>query len=111
MFLESGRVEEVDACVEEAMTLFPGSYQALYLKGRVRQMQQQFSEAKAGYLAALSVCATHLPSIRQMALVYKAEGNLRMAEKMLRDLVRVDPLDHLTWHALGRVLCEVGDVG
>jgi len=44
-----------------------------------------------------------------LAIVYEAEGNIRMAEKVLRDLVKIDPLDHHTWHALGQVLTKSGE--
>lgn len=104
MFLESGKFDDVLMCVNEALSLFPTSHHALYLKGRLRHTQGSVQEAKTCYLAALGLYPHHFPSLRQLALCYKEEGNLRMAEKLLRDLVRLDPLDHDSWNALALIL-------
>jgi len=93
------------------------SHQTLYLKGRVvmskanESKDQQatdkwLNEAKACFLGSLSILPNHIPSMRQLTGVYQAEGNLKMAEKVLRDLIKIEPLDHETWQKLGQVIAE-----
>lgn len=107
--MDANRLEEVELCVEEALLTFPSSHQAIYLKGKLKHLAGRLNEAKTAYLGALSAYPGHIASLRQLALVYQAEGNMAMAEKTLRDLVSIDPLDHLTWFALGRVLADQRD--
>lgn len=94
-FIELDRATEVQACVEEACNIFPNSHEALYLKSRLflirgnkapnASLSKRYrSEAKSCLLAALSVLPTHLPSLQCLASIYHTEGNLILAEKMLR---------------------------
>ncbi|MFH4975241.1 hypothetical protein AB6A40_001950 [Gnathostoma spinigerum] len=119
LYLEFNRVSEVRSCVEEACSLFPNSHQALYLKARLLAVRADSSndlrvkekfrtEAKASLLGALAILPSHIPSLRQLALIYWSESNIRMAEKLLRDVVRVDPLHPDQWQLLGSVLAEDG---
>ncbi|CAD5208472.1 unnamed protein product [Bursaphelenchus xylophilus] len=116
LLIEANRLADIQACVEEAYGQFPNSYQATYLKGRVFLTQADkvsedlkptlHSEARASFLAALVINPTHIPSIIQLAQLYRLENNPKMAEKMLRDAVNIDPLREEVWQALGRVLAE-----
>jgi tetratricopeptide (TPR) repeat protein len=67
------------------------------------------AEAKASLLGALAILPSHIPSLRHLAGVYRSEGNTRMAEKMLRDLVGVDPMEEQSWQDLGVLLADQGD--
>uniref|UniRef100_A0A183DLZ3 Tetratricopeptide repeat protein n=1 Tax=Gongylonema pulchrum TaxID=637853 RepID=A0A183DLZ3_9BILA len=42
------------------------------------------TDAKASLLGALAIAPSHISSLRHLASIYRAEGNRRMAEKMLR---------------------------
>lgn len=49
-------------------------------------------EARTYFLAALSINPIHCQSFRYLSHVYRLESNPKMAEKMLRDAVAIDPL-------------------
>uniref|UniRef100_A0A7E4VXZ7 TTC7_N domain-containing protein n=1 Tax=Panagrellus redivivus TaxID=6233 RepID=A0A7E4VXZ7_PANRE len=118
-FIELDRAHDLQTCVEEACSIFPHSHEALYLKGRLFFIRSNKSEqpslktsyraeAKSCLLAALSILPNHLPSLQCLASLYHAENNLVLAEKMIRDIINVDPLHHMQWHELGRILASQG---
>jgi hypothetical protein len=123
LFLDSEYLSDLTTCVNEAFSLFPGSFQVMYLKVRVlyrlrknfifqgrlallqaeklanatapasiESCQRWCAEARSNFLAALTANPSHWQSFRYMSRVYRIEGNSKMAEKMLRDAVVVDPL-------------------
>lgn len=94
-FIEAERISDVQICVEEACSIFPNSHEALYLKAKLFLIKAEKmknpplanryrAEAKSCLLAALSILPTHLPSMQALAKAYHGEGNLVLAEKMLR---------------------------
>uniref|UniRef100_A0A915PVY3 Tetratricopeptide repeat protein 7 N-terminal domain-containing protein n=1 Tax=Setaria digitata TaxID=48799 RepID=A0A915PVY3_9BILA len=119
LFLDLNRMDDVRPCIEEASSLYPCSYQALYIKGRllaaraakcenVVKCEHLRSDAKASLLGALAIAPSHVSSLRHLACIYRLEGNIPMAEKMLRDVVQIDPLHNDSWQALGMILSEDG---
>lgn len=48
------------------------------------------TDAKASLLGALAITPSHISSLRHLANIYRMEGNIRMAEKMLRLLITND---------------------
>ncbi|EJW82970.1 TPR Domain containing protein [Wuchereria bancrofti] len=119
LFLDLGRMEDVRPCIEEASALYPSSHQALYIKGRLlaaraakcentAKCEHLRSDAKASLLGALAIAPSHVSSLRHLARIYRLEGNIPMAEKMLRDVVQIDPLHNDSWQALGLILSEDG---
>ncbi|CAI5445165.1 unnamed protein product [Caenorhabditis angaria] len=120
LYLAEGKLSEVSKCVEQAVVLFPHSPQAMYLKGRLLGYRAQKieekataakirGEAKAAYLSALALAPNHSPSMSALAKLYSEEGNLKMAEHMLREMVRDDPLNCEWWQQLGCTLMKNGD--
>ncbi|TKR77577.1 hypothetical protein L596_018520 [Steinernema carpocapsae] len=121
LFIENCRADDVHACVEEAISLFPNSHQALYLKGRLFSLRSKELDgkdpmtakscrkhAKSCLLAALAIYPSHIPSLRHLAEVYKSEENMKMAENVLRDVIKADPLDSNSWQKLAEVLSADG---
>ncbi|VDM44239.1 unnamed protein product [Toxocara canis] len=117
LYLDLDRVAEVRPCVEEACSIFPNSHQALYLKGRLLALraerctdtatrERMRTDAKASLLGALAIAPSHIASLSHLADIYRAEGNIRMAEKMLKDVVRIEPLHNESWQMLGMILAE-----
>lgn len=109
LFLDGNYVDEVQECVEEACQMFPNSHQALYLKGRLHQVAGRIKDAKGCYLGALGIFPNHIPSMRCLASVYEDGGNLRMSEQVLRELVKIDPLEYKIWFSLGSLLAKNGN--
>nr|CAD2190903.1 unnamed protein product [Meloidogyne enterolobii]CAD2208292.1 unnamed protein product [Meloidogyne enterolobii] len=120
-FIEIERMNDVQACVEEACMIYPNSYQALYLKGHLyfkraekcaqtdpNLSKKLMAEAKNFVLGAISICTEHVLSIACLGRIYHFEGYLKMAEKMFRDATSIEPYDARNWHQLGCVLSELG---
>uniref|UniRef100_A0A183C2F8 TPR_REGION domain-containing protein n=1 Tax=Globodera pallida TaxID=36090 RepID=A0A183C2F8_GLOPA len=120
-FIEIERVQDVQACVEEACTIYPHSHQALYLKGHLNlsraekcankdpALSRKFrGDARNCFLGALSMCVVHCPSYSSLSKVYYLDGNLKMAEKMLRESLAIDPLNFQSWQDLGKLMAEFG---
>uniref|UniRef100_A0AC35TRV3 TTC7_N domain-containing protein n=1 Tax=Rhabditophanes sp. KR3021 TaxID=114890 RepID=A0AC35TRV3_9BILA len=117
LFIDLNKIREVTSCVEEACSIFPNSHQALFLRGRLLNKRADecgdleiegklISEAKSYYLAALSITPTHIPSLLHLSKIYKNQGNYEMTEKLLRDVINIDPLNHEHWNVLGTILLE-----
>ncbi|VDP34838.1 unnamed protein product [Soboliphyme baturini] len=104
IFLELGKVSEVQHCINEACTLYPQFYQAMYLKGRVFHCLGRLSEAKSCYFAAIGISPYHIPSLCYLVMAYEAEGNRTMAEQVLKDMVKIDSMNYHTWLAFGKLL-------
>lgn len=120
LYIAEGRHADLTKVIEQAITMFPSSPQALYLKGRLLVSRSQKladdslssrvrGEAKSAYLSALALTPGHFPSMAALAQVYEEEGNQKMAEHMLREMVRVDPLNCEWWQQLGCSLMKRGD--
>lgn len=120
-FIEIDRLSDVQACVEEACTIYYNSHQALYLKGylymvranKLTKKDPSLSkrlkmEAKNYLLGAISMCTGHVSSYIALGKLYYLDGNLKMAEKMFRDSIVIDPFNFESWHRLGCVLAELG---
>lgn len=120
-FIEIGRLQDVQACMEEACMIYPNSHQALYLKGHLYLVRAERcapadpalskrlrAEAKNCIMGAISICTGHVPSHACLGRLYHSEGNLKMAEKMFRDSIAFNPFHSRCWHKLGCVLAELG---
>uniref|UniRef100_A0A0N5AL77 TTC7_N domain-containing protein n=1 Tax=Syphacia muris TaxID=451379 RepID=A0A0N5AL77_9BILA len=119
LFIESGQLEIVRTCVEEACSIFPNSHQTLYLKGKLLTLRAAketdekiiahlHNEAKVCLLGALALVPSHVTSLKHLANIYYSEGNVLMAEKMLKDILQIDPLYSDSWQLLGIVLSKAG---
>uniref|UniRef100_A0A0N4ZY36 TTC7_N domain-containing protein n=1 Tax=Parastrongyloides trichosuri TaxID=131310 RepID=A0A0N4ZY36_PARTI len=119
MFLEYGKINEVTSCVEEACNLFPNSHQSIYLKGKLLMKKcesiedrdnkmKMISEAKSCFLGSLSISPSHIPSLTNLSKIYEEQEMYEMAEKLYRDVITIDPLNHIHWHELGKILSEQG---
>ncbi|KRZ80949.1 Tetratricopeptide repeat protein 7B [Trichinella papuae] len=104
ILLQLGMVDEVEQCLAEACnSCCSQTFQILYLKGRVFHVLKQLDNAKACYKTTLSLFAGHTAAIRHLALIYQAEGNYCMAEKLLRDVVRAEPVNCENWFSLAEL--------
>uniref|UniRef100_A0A914HBX5 Uncharacterized protein n=1 Tax=Globodera rostochiensis TaxID=31243 RepID=A0A914HBX5_GLORO len=65
-------------------------------------------DARNCFLGALSMCMVHCPSYSSLSKVYYLDGNLKMAEKMLRESLAIDPLNFQSWQDLGKLMAEFG---
>uniref|UniRef100_A0A8R1Z4T3 Tetratricopeptide repeat protein 7 N-terminal domain-containing protein n=1 Tax=Pristionchus pacificus TaxID=54126 RepID=A0A8R1Z4T3_PRIPA len=119
LFLDEGRLSDVQPCIEQAVQLFPNSAHALYLKGRLMAAKgatmsaangasRVRAEARGAFLSALSLAPEYINALVHLASLSKEDGQMEMAEHCLKELVRVDPLDGRWWNDLGELLLARG---
>ncbi|CEF64605.1 Lethal (2) k14710 [Strongyloides ratti] len=119
MFIEYGKLSEVSSCIEEACNLFPNSHQCIYLKGKLLAKKAESiedyeiklkmkTEAKSCFLGALSISPSHIPSLTNLSKLYEEQEMYEMAEKLYRDAITIDPMNHIYWYELGKILSEQG---
>ncbi|XP_064601863.1 tetratricopeptide repeat protein 7B-like isoform X2 [Liolophura sinensis] len=108
LYLDMDKVCEAESCVIETSGIFPLSHQVAYMKGRVFEYKQNYSEAKSNYENAVSINPGHIKSLHHLGLVLHYMNNDRLAEKVLRDAVNADPTSHLSWYSLGQILQSIG---
>ncbi|KAF8793573.1 Tetratricopeptide repeat protein 7B like protein [Argiope bruennichi] len=83
LYLRQGQLKEAEASIMEANALFPLSHQLMV-------MVSGFETSK-------------------VSMVHHNLGNSRLAEKLLRDAVTIDPMSHQSWFNMGKVLQDMGD--
>lgn len=71
--------------------------------------KQEWNEAKLCFQNAVAINPQHIKSLQQLGLVYHYLGQQRLAETTLRDAAKIDPMSHMTWYNLGKVLESLGD--
>ncbi|GMR41370.1 hypothetical protein PMAYCL1PPCAC_11565 [Pristionchus mayeri] len=120
LFLDEGRLNDVQPCIEQAVLLFPNSAHALYLKGRLLAAKSASmsvanganrvrADARGAFLSALSLAPEYVNALSHLAKLSKEDGQMEMAEHCLKELVRVDPLDGRWWNELGELLLARGN--
>ncbi|GMT17976.1 hypothetical protein PFISCL1PPCAC_9273 [Pristionchus fissidentatus] len=119
LFLDEGRLNDVQPCIEQAVQLFPNSAHALYLKGRLLAAKSAGmsvangaarlrTEARGAMQSALSLAPDYINALCHLAKLSKEDGHMEMAEHCYKELVRIDPLDGRWWNELGELLLARG---
>lgn len=96
-------------CVNEAASLQPYSHLVLYTRGLVHAARHEWEEARHSFQNALAVHPTHLDTIINLGSAYYELGWLRLAEKMLREAVVLEPGAPHSWTRLARVMAALGE--
>ncbi|KFM58237.1 Tetratricopeptide repeat protein 7B, partial [Stegodyphus mimosarum] len=109
LYLRLGQLKEAEASINEANALFPLSHQLMVMKGRIHECRQEYNEAKLCFQNAVSVNPFHVKALQHLSMVHHTLGNSRLAEKLLRDAVTIDPMSHQSWFNMGKVLQDMGD--
>ncbi|XP_046456271.1 tetratricopeptide repeat protein 7B-like isoform X2 [Daphnia pulex] len=109
LYVRLGKCEEALACAQEAALLSPASHHVMYLRGLIHESKNEFAEAKTYFKNATSLSPFHIPSLQHLGLCVHYLGSHRLAEKTLRETVRLDPVAENSWYNLGKVLEAMGD--
>ncbi|XP_035208898.1 tetratricopeptide repeat protein 7B-like [Stegodyphus dumicola] len=109
LYLRLGQLKEAEASINEANALFPLSHQLMVMKGRIHECRQEYNEAKLCFQNAVSVNPFHVKALQHLSMVHHTLGNSRLAEKLLRDAVTIDPMSHQSWFNMGKILQDMGD--
>ncbi|GBM52501.1 Tetratricopeptide repeat protein 7B [Araneus ventricosus] len=109
LYLRQGQLKEAEASIMEANALFPLSHQLMVMKGRVHECRHEYEEAKLCFQNAVAVNPFHVKALQHLSMVHHNLGNSRLAEKLLRDAVTIDPMSHQSWFNMGKVLQDMGD--
>ncbi|KAE8600703.1 hypothetical protein XENTR_v10013368 [Xenopus tropicalis] len=108
LFMEQQELKEAGFCLHEAGSLFPTSHTVLYMRGRLAEMKGCLEEAKQLYDEALAVNPDGGKIMHSLGLVLTRLERKSLAEKVLRDAVRMQSTSHEAWNGLGQVLQEEG---
>ncbi|KAI9556045.1 hypothetical protein GHT06_018612 [Daphnia sinensis] len=109
LYVRLGKCEEALACAQEAAILSPASHHVMYLRGLIHETKNEFADAKTYFKNATSLSPFHIPSLQHLGLCVHYLGSHRLAEKTLRETVRLDPVAENSWYNLGKVLEAMGD--
>jgi len=104
LYVRLGKCEEALACAQEAATLSPVSHHVMFLRGLIHETKNEFAEAKTFFKNATALSPFHGSSLQHLGIVFHHLGSHRLAEKTLRDAVRLDPTAENSWYNLGKVL-------
>lgn len=104
VYISMEKDAEASACIQEAHLIFPLSPDVLFQRGRIFEIQEKYTDAKNCFDNAIAINPGHVPSIQHLGALYQKNGNLVMAEKVLRDAINIDPTAFEAWHVLGVVL-------
>ncbi|XP_075060215.1 tetratricopeptide repeat protein 7A [Mixophyes fleayi] len=108
LFMEQQHMKEAGFCIQEAASLFPTSHTVLYMRGKLAEMKGCLEEAKQLYNEALTVNPDGVKIMHSLGLVLRRLGRNSLAEKFLRDAVRIQSTSHDSWKGLGEVLQAQG---
>nr|CDS15355.1 tetratricopeptide repeat protein 7B [Echinococcus granulosus] len=104
LYLESGRIEDAQDCVAEAVSLSQINHELLYLRGRIFEATGRLEEARTMYESAIAINPSHIKSLYSLANTLKQSGQYILAEQALRDALAVDSTNSRVWRLLGEVL-------
>uniref|UniRef100_A0A8C5MR41 Tetratricopeptide repeat domain 7A n=1 Tax=Leptobrachium leishanense TaxID=445787 RepID=A0A8C5MR41_9ANUR len=108
LFMEQQHVKEAGFCMQEAASLFPTSHTVLYMRGKLAEMKGFLEEAKQLYDEALTVNPDGVKIMHSLGLILNKLGRRNLAEKVLRDAVKIQTTSHEAWNGLGEVLQAQG---
>lgn len=103
-YLRHEKLIDAEMCCQEIAVLNSMSYLYLYLKGRIHEYKEEFSQAKIYYQNALSINPYHIPSLQQLSIVLCFLEDFHLAEKMIRDAISLNNSLPDSWQILARVL-------
>ncbi|XP_009473330.1 PREDICTED: tetratricopeptide repeat protein 7A isoform X1 [Nipponia nippon] len=108
LFMEQQHLKEAGFCIQEAASLFPTSHAVLYMRGRLAEMKGNLEEAKQLYDEALTVNPAGVEIMHSLGLVLSRLERRDLAQKVLRDAIRIQTTSHRAWNSLGEVLQAQG---
>ncbi|NXE08165.1 TTC7A protein, partial [Lophotis ruficrista] len=108
LFMEQQHLKEAGFCIQEAASLFPTSHAVLYMRGRLAEMKGNLEEARQLYDEALTVNPAGVEIMHSLGLVLSKLERKDLAQKVLRDAVRIQTTSHRAWNSLGEVLQAQG---
>ncbi|ELT88701.1 hypothetical protein CAPTEDRAFT_175698 [Capitella teleta] len=109
LYLRLGKLDCAQNSIQEATSIHPISHALSHMRGRLYEEKEELAEAKACYENAVAINPCHVISLQHLGMVLHKMGNGRMAEKVLRDAVNIDPMSSVSWFTLGRVLETLED--
>jgi chemotaxis protein methyltransferase WspC len=90
---DSGRLDLAESLCAEVLALEPGTAEAHYLRGVVRQAQGKLDEAQENLEKALYLDPRHYQALVHMMLLAERRGNLRLADNYRRRARQTMPME------------------
>jgi tetratricopeptide (TPR) repeat protein len=115
VYLEIDLPHEALNCIQEAASINPMCHQIMYMvrykhfvlmyfltdflsqRGQVNVHQSQWVDAKQCFLNAVSANPNHPEALRALGEAHYILGEPRLAEKILKDAVKMDPNSPNLW--------------
>jgi chemotaxis protein methyltransferase WspC len=88
---DSGRLDEAEALCVQVLALNPGSAEAYYLRGVVRQAQGMFDDARESLEKALYLDPRHYQALVHMTLLAERRGDASQANNYRRRASQLAP--------------------
>jgi len=107
--LERGRVDDADRFADDALDLVPADAEALYMKGEVDRVREDFEDALAFYDRAIESNVRHVPARRARTRVLLKLGRLEDARTAVEELREISPFDPEAAYFQARILRQLGD--
>jgi len=90
---DSGRLDAAETLCAEVLALEPGSAEAHYLRGVIRQAQGMLDEAQESLEKALYLDPRHHQALVHMMLLAERRGNRRLADNYRRRARQTTPME------------------
>jgi tetratricopeptide (TPR) repeat protein len=92
--LRQGKLEDAKNRIQEELQQYPSRPDGYALLGLVYTAEKNFSEALTAFQQGLKLNPRSTSILNGMGNLYVAQGNLDLAEKEFREVVRVNPADY-----------------
>lgn len=111
LFIKLDQLDQAESAIfEGANSLFgPFSHQMMYVKGLLAKAKGNLDEARTYLQNAVSINPLHCKALQQLAHVYHLLDNNLVAEKYIRDSLKIDATVHESWSYFGLILDALGD--
>lgn len=109
VYLQCGRYEEVENCLNEALVFYPLAPAIFVIRGRLRELEKNYEGALHLYNLALTSNPTESKAIIYLCDILFMMGNYDLAENLLRNAAAMDVTSHEIWFKLGKVLDNNAD--
>jgi serine/threonine protein kinase/lipopolysaccharide biosynthesis regulator YciM len=94
-------IQKAEKCISKTFELDPDSPHGYFLKGAIHVHRGNMREAVEDLRLALSFDANNADALLQLARVYASSGQISAAERQVKKLLEIDPLNTITYSLPG----------
>ena len=109
--LSKGKLEQAAACCQQALRIQRDLVPAHFLVGLVSLESKERRTAFSAFQSVVKLDPDHAAAWAQLARLYMAEGQVKMADAALRETRRIKPTDPMVLDLIGTTLSLLGEHG